>query len=114
MKFLYIYRASSSFAPTIVAAPLVRKLTDNLLEILLSIVTPRLPLVLTWYPSNSAFSIIFIKSIGEDSSDGVTVYVLLPISLPHSSSISSCCCTTFTVSTFFFHPQEGHSSCLNI
>lgn len=46
-KFLYICKAScSSFAPTIVADPLDRKLTDNLLALLLIAVTPKLPLFL--------------------------------------------------------------------
>ena len=46
VKVLYSDKASSSlFTPTIVAAPLVRKLTDNLL--LLIAVIPKLPLFLT-------------------------------------------------------------------
>src|SRR5919197_1212223 len=114
VKALYMDTAScSSFAPTIVAAPLDRKLTDNLPDLLLIAVIPRLPLVLTWYPDNSAFFAIPTKLIGEDnSSDGVTVYVLLPLSLPQSSSIINCCTISLSLFFCFSIPHEGHSFCL--
>jgi hypothetical protein len=114
VKSLYIDTASSSsFAPTIVAAPLDRKLTDSFPDLLLIAVIPRSPLVLTWYPDNSAFFAIPTRLIGEgNSSDGVTVYVLLPLSLPQSSSIISCCTIIFSSFLSFCVQHEGHSFCL--